>query len=389
MRWKEFLQNPRQSAFRRLAFQLHLWAGLGIGLYMFVMSVTGALLVFEEEIQASMHPEWYHVHGDRKPNVSMDTLIGEVRSAYPDHRIYRIYVPTTRRDTYMVIVESQNEFVTAFADPSTGAILGTVPKLSFMKTVWAVHANLLGGFTGRAVNCTLGLFVVLLAVAGLVVWWPGTKRWWRAVGVNTSGKWTAVARSLHGAVGLWTFAFIVMFATTGSLYYFGPEFYRVLGLVSPRTSEPVAWSNPPSDGGKPLAEYQSLIAQALAASPGKQLRVFIPPSSDKSSIRVIVGPVVNELGGDVWEWKNTGNRYFYFDQYSGQLMRQWDMTNPTFADFFRSWVVPLHRGSFGGIGVMTLWAAVGLAPALLFVLGVLMWWNRVLGPRWGRARSTE
>ncbi len=387
MRWNDFLLSPRETAFRRVAFQIHLWGGLGIGLYVLVMSVTGAILVFQEEISASIHPEWYHVRERGKPNVTIDTLIGVVRSAFPEHRIYRIYAPTTRRDTYVVSIEKQYEFRTVFADPATGVILGSVPKQSFMKTVWEVHANLLGGTTGRAVNCTLGLFVVLLAASGLIVWWPGAQRWWRALGVSTSGKWTAITRGLHGAVGLWTFAFVVMFATTGAMYYFGTEFYRVLGLVSPLTNEPMAFSKPPSDGGKPVAEYRLLIAQAEAASPGKQFYGMVPPWSDKSPIRIVVGPVADDLGASEWEFKNTRNRNFYYDQYSGELMRQWDLTNATFADFVRSWVVPLHRGSFAGRGVMTVWVVVGLAPALLFVLGVLIWWKRVVSPRLQRRRS--
>jgi uncharacterized iron-regulated membrane protein len=183
--------------------------------------------------------------------------------------------------------------------------------------------------------------------------------------------------------------FIVMFATTGSLYFFGPQFYRVLGLVSPLTNEPVPYSTPAADGRKPIAEYQPLIAKAQQASPGKELWGVFPPWSDKSPIRVILGPVANDLGASDWEWRNTGNRYFYYDQYSGELMRQWDMTNPTFADFVRTWLVPLHRGSFDGLGAKTAWVIIGLAPALMFVLGVIMWWSRVVNPRRNRAASPE
>jgi len=44
------------------------------------------------------------------------------------------------------------------------------------------------------------------------------------------------------------------------------------------------------------------------------------------------------------------------------------------------WFSYLHFGNFGGWPSKALWVVIGLAPAFLFVTGVLMWWNRVLGP---------
>jgi uncharacterized iron-regulated membrane protein len=44
------------------------------------------------------------------------------------------------------------------------------------------------------------------------------------------------------------------------------------------------------------------------------------------------------------------------------------------------WISYLHFGNFGGWPSKALWVVIGLAPAFLFVTGVLMWWNRVLAP---------
>ena len=45
-------------------------------------------------------------------------------------------------------------------------------------------------------------------------------------------------------------------------------------------------------------------------------------------------------------------------------------------------MVPLHFGTFGGTGVKVLWSILGLTPALMFISGVIMWWNRVLARRY-------
>jgi hypothetical protein len=47
---------------------------------------------------------------------------------------------------------------------------------------------------------------------------------------------------------------------------------------------------------------------------------------------------------------------------------------------------PLHFGTFGGNVTRILWIIVGLAPAVLYVTGLLMWWNRSILPGLRRRR---
>lgn len=49
-------------------------------------------------------------------------------------------------------------------------------------------------------------------------------------------------------------------------------------------------------------------------------------------------------------------------------------------------LVKLHFGRFGGLGVRILWVVLGLMPAVLFVTGFVVWWTRVVRPRWRAMR---
>lgn len=376
-----FFRHPRQVALRRIAFQVHLWMGLLLGLYMLVMSLTGVSLLFQEEVEAAAQPGLFHVAKASGPRVDVDTLIAAVRAKYPNNKVWRIYPPTTRRDTFLISVEDTGGFRTLFAHPTTGAILGELPRGGFLASVWSVHANLASGDPGRLVNCTLGLVVLLLFLTGLIVWWPGVARWWRALGVNGREPGLRVLRRLHGAVGIWAFLFLVMFATTGAMYYYGPTFFRLLGPVSARSEPPSVWSDPGLEGKGPRPTPGQLVTQAEAASPGKGLWALLPPMSAKSPVVVIVGPVADDLGRHVWDWDTPELRHVYFDQYDGRVLARWDMAHRSFADIVRAWIAPLHRGSFGGIAVKAVWTLIGLAPAALFVLGVILWWTRVVRPR--------
>lgn len=58
-----------------------------------------------------------------------------------------------------------------------------------------------------------------------------------------------------------------------------------------------------------------------------------------------------------------------------------------YADLFLFWLARLHFGRFSGLTVKFIWTVLGLMPALLFVTGAIMWWNRVLHKRIRALRS--
>jgi uncharacterized iron-regulated membrane protein len=85
--------------------------------------------------------------------------------------------------------------------------------------------------------------------------------------------------------------------------------------------------------------------------------------------------------------------YFYFDQFTGELLHRRDLTNRTAGDLAMPWFGRLHVGAFGGPAIKVLWLILGLAPTLLFVTGAIMWWNRVVVPRaraaWGHRPARQ
>src|SRR5262245_910992 len=49
---KRWLQQPQRVWLRRALFQVHLWTGLALGVYVVVLSVTGSALVYRAELVA-------------------------------------------------------------------------------------------------------------------------------------------------------------------------------------------------------------------------------------------------------------------------------------------------------------------------------------------------
>ena len=48
--WRRWLRNPQKIWLRRALFQVHLWSGIGIGLYVLMISVTGSVLIYRNEL---------------------------------------------------------------------------------------------------------------------------------------------------------------------------------------------------------------------------------------------------------------------------------------------------------------------------------------------------
>ncbi len=48
--WQGWLRQPQRVWLRRASFQIHLWIGLAIGLYIVMLSITGSALVYRNEL---------------------------------------------------------------------------------------------------------------------------------------------------------------------------------------------------------------------------------------------------------------------------------------------------------------------------------------------------
>src|SRR5436190_7389254 len=48
--WQRWVRQPQNVWLRRALFQVHLWSGIGGGLYVLMISVTGSVLVYRNEL---------------------------------------------------------------------------------------------------------------------------------------------------------------------------------------------------------------------------------------------------------------------------------------------------------------------------------------------------
>jgi len=56
--WQQWLQHPEKSWVRHALFQIHLWVDAGVGVYVLVMSISGSMIVFRNELSGRFFIEW-------------------------------------------------------------------------------------------------------------------------------------------------------------------------------------------------------------------------------------------------------------------------------------------------------------------------------------------
>ena len=234
-----WLRHPQGVWLRKALFQAHLWTGLGVGLYIVVISVTGSVLVYRSELRRTFNPEPRPVEMSG-PRLSEDALIEVTRLAYPDHIVE---VWTNPDDPSLAVTMSVRRAGEArqqrLFDPYTGEYLGHALPAGWRLTTWMLdlHDNLLAGETGRTVNGIGAVLLVLLSVTGAIVWWPGSQSWRRSVLIDVRANWRRVTWSLHSALGFWTLLFIFMWGVTGIYLAFPEPFGAVVDYLEPFDEE--------------------------------------------------------------------------------------------------------------------------------------------------------
>jgi uncharacterized iron-regulated membrane protein len=297
---ERWVRHPQGVALRKAIFQVHLWSGLILALYVLVMSVSGTILIYRRELAKAFSAEPRVVAGPG-PRLTADELKQAALRAHPGYNVNRVFESRNPNQPVEIWLERGSQKTERLLNPYTGADLGNSLQLGFRVVLWLVdlHDNLLSGRAGHLVNGVGGACVTLVCLSGMVIWWPGIQKWRRSLTIDWNANFRSFNWSLHSALGFWSLAFILMWGISG-IY--------------------LSWPTP----------FNGLV-DFLDASHSRELR--------------------------------------FGDQFLAELAR-------------------LHFGRFRWLPLKIVWTVFGLVPVALLVTGVLMWWNRVLGP-WCRRKLAE
>lgn len=218
--WQRWVRQPQLLGWRRALVQVHLWAGLVVGVYITLLSVTGSAIVLRPELHRWIVPRTVPVEGER---LTGDALRAAVERTYPLYEVTDVF--ERRRPGTPVQVSLENVdgvVVERLFDPYAARDLGLMypPVLEAVEWVVDLHDNLLASTTGRMFNGIGALAFLGLLITGAIVWWPGSSRWRNSIAPGRPAKTTRFAKRLHYALGFWSLALLLLWAVTGAYFAF-------------------------------------------------------------------------------------------------------------------------------------------------------------------------
>ena len=225
-------------SFRRLLFQIHLWSGIGLGLYIFFISITGSVLVYRNELYVIFTPE--PILSTSTNALLSDARLKEIAVAdNPGFKISRFYRAGNRDQAVIIWLEQNNKVRKRLYDPRTGEDVGSAGEIgvSMVTGLIQFHDNFLAGPTGRKVNGVAAIAVTLVILTGIVIWWPGVARWRRSITVRTDLGWKRLTWDLHSMMGFWSFGFLLIFSLSGIYLCFPESFHAYADRLWPVTQE--------------------------------------------------------------------------------------------------------------------------------------------------------
>jgi len=213
-----------------------MWSGIGIGLYVLVISITGSIVVYRNELYVwATHPPII-VARSGEP-LADEQLKARAAETFPADHVLEISRPKNPDQAVTLTLDGSHGRRNRLFNPYTGADLGDAVSFGIrvVSKLLELHDDLLAGSTGRSVNGIGGLLLIVLVFTGMVVWWPGIKTWRRSLTVHRSVGWRRFTWDLHSMIGFWSLGIVVLFALSGAYLSYPEIFQDIVDRIQPPT----------------------------------------------------------------------------------------------------------------------------------------------------------
>jgi uncharacterized iron-regulated membrane protein len=344
---------------KNLILSIHATAGLVSGFFILLMSLSGATLVFHEDVDQLQAPA---IESFSNSAYSVDKSYVALQQDYPRAQISNCVLPygltrTIRFTIYDPSYKGGKAALNIFQNPqTTGIVKASGSDTRFISWLSKFHNSFHLSKTGEWLLGFFALIFLLSLITGLILFRKNI------IAVLLFRKTVFRNNNLHQIIGVYALVFNLMIAITGfwmQRYVFKKEFYAADNYTPVLKTSPALPFNfdsaytavkkhypdftthviyfAQSNAGK-TAIYGSRSSNAYIHSKKMADAIFLDSAGGIANTRFI-----NEISDD--------------DRY--------DIINSQ-----------LHMGRFGGAGIKIIYFVFGLSGALLSITGFLLWLRR-------------
>jgi uncharacterized iron-regulated membrane protein len=370
--------------FKKLVLFVHRWLGFISGLVVFIVSITGCIFCFQDEIQDAIH-SWRKVEVQQKPYLAPSQLKSIALAKYPGSSANYIYYFGKDRPGAVLANVPKAGFTNIYIDPYTGKILHAEPLTSnFFTLVEYIHLYILlpRKIGQMVVGISVIVFVVLM-ITGIILWWPKRKSdRKRSFIIKWNGRWRRINYDLHNVLGFYATAIALILAISGlaiTYNWMTKGIYTVSNLGRSYPNELIV---PKSDTLHKPTEHIPVIdqafAQSQALSPRAEMFLITDDAGKSSPISVTAYAQSLHYGhSDVYQ----------FDRYSGKLLKKLPFTEKSPGMKMNDLNYDIHVGQAMGLFGKILAFLGSLICASLPVTGFIVWVGKRKKKRLSPARA--
>ncbi|MFW0737532.1 PepSY-associated TM helix domain-containing protein [Flavobacterium sp. T12S277] len=221
---------------------LHKWLGLISGLIVFIVSITGCIFCFHDEIKDLTRKEWRLVEPQNKPFVLPSVLQEKAKEILPNYKSTMVSYYGKNRSA-MVYTYSDIGSLYLYFNPYTGKHLKIEdPETDFFIIVEYIHLYLLlPDYIGKHIVGGATIIFILLLISGLIQWWPKRKSdLKRSFTIKWSAKWRRVNYDWHNTSGFYISLIAAIIAITGLTFTYewvGDGIYKTFNFGGDKALE--------------------------------------------------------------------------------------------------------------------------------------------------------
>ncbi|MEC3973828.1 PepSY-associated TM helix domain-containing protein [Amycolatopsis sp. H20-H5] len=387
----------RRKPVRRGLVLIHRWTSLVLGLLLVIETTSGALLLYRGEYFHATNDDFYQYTGSANP-VTPQQALGIVTKAHPEFAAAWVSADNG------VLAVGDADYAKVYAvDPGTGHVNGmadldggTMGLLTNLhdcgltcksypgyvswlaEPVPALGMTWLDGVTwGALVLALLGLVMILLAITGVITWWPGFRRLSHGFRVRTGKGRFARDYDLHNLLGIVGVPMIFLWGVTGAAFELPVVENAWLAVTGGHAADPQRYkftANPPAPGAGEVG-LDAAEAVALRQVPGEvRYAVAATPATGYYSVSVAregYAPYDHRafFGGDVTVYVDSHDPAHTSIVGDGK-------GEPAANTLYDKVFEPAHFGWMVNGWWRVLWFLFGLTPLALMVTGVSTWLYR-------------
>jgi len=358
---------------RKVLLLVHRYLSLVAAVPLVLAALSGAVLVFEVELDRALNSTYWTVHPQGSPQVWQD-LVRDVQVAHPTDLVTSLRPPNAPDTAAELGLKSG---LSVSVDPYTGHILGTRhTSQSLMSRIHQFHTRLLMGAWGERITGASVIILIVTCVTGLYLWWRR-----RTYGIVWNAPWRRVNFDAHYAIGFYSFLPLLILGLSGAAIsfeqYVKPAIYR---LTHSQPASPPASRSVPIAHVAPLTVDAALVA-ATNVLPGARVEFMSLPQNKTGTYLCFMKFPEDHTPA--------GRSRVVLDQFSGRAL--WVENSRTTATGTQIWNKnrPIHTGNIFGWPTRLLACAASLALFVQIVTGVWMWLARQFSRRGNRPVLTQ